>query len=88
MLRHLSPARVVEVGSGFSSALMLDTRDRDLPDVDFTFIEPSPTILQGLLTKEDRAGVRLLVQQVQDVPLDVFTQLGPATSCSSTPRTR
>jgi predicted O-methyltransferase YrrM len=76
MLRHLRPARVVEVGSGFSSALMLDTRDRHLPETEFTFIEPSPGILQGLLTEQDRADVRLLVQQVQHVPLDVFTQLG------------
>jgi predicted O-methyltransferase YrrM len=76
MLRHLRPSRVVEVGSGFSSALMLDTRDRHLPDIDFTFIEPNPAPLQRLLTEQDRVQVQLLVQQVQDVPLDVFSQLG------------
>ncbi len=27
MLRHLKPKRVIEIGSGFSSALMLDVND-------------------------------------------------------------
>src|SRR5258708_2175183 len=39
------PKRVVEVGSGFSSGLMLDTNDKFLNgSVHFTFIEPNPGI--------------------------------------------
>ncbi|MEJ2664263.1 MAG: hypothetical protein P8107_09510 [Spirochaetia bacterium] len=42
LLRHFKPKRVVEIGSGFSSALMLDTRQA-FPEIgtEFTFIEPS-----------------------------------------------
>ena len=43
MLRHYRPARVIEVGSGFSSAVMLDTRDRFLDSsMQLTFVEPYP----------------------------------------------
>src|SRR5215208_4559781 len=41
MLRHYEPSRVIEVGSGFSSAVMLDVSDMFLQSkVNFTFIEP------------------------------------------------
>ena len=48
MLRHIRPKRVIEVGSGYSSALMLDTNDRFLGrSVNFTLIEPHPERLLG-----------------------------------------
>src|SRR5262245_31263414 len=41
MLRHCRPENVVEVGSGFSSALMLDTNERWLGGTaQITFIDP------------------------------------------------
>ena len=43
MLRHLRPKRVIEIGSGFSSAVMLDTRERFVPGIGFTFIDPDPS---------------------------------------------
>ena len=47
MLRHARPKRIVEVGSGFSSAAMLDTIDQHLDgDVACTFIEPYPERLR------------------------------------------
>ena len=43
MLRYLKPRKVIEVGSGFSSAVMLDTNDIFLSGAtNFTFIEPYP----------------------------------------------
>ena len=78
MLRHLRPARVVEVGSGFSSALMLDTAERFLrPAPELVFIEPHPDRFQGLLRDDDRDRVTLLSQQVQDVDRAVFDRLEP-----------
>ncbi len=75
-LRRLQPRRVVEVGSGFSSALMLDTAEHFLPrQPSFTFIEPYPQRLYRLLRPEDRARVRVLAQRLQEVPLSVFTEL-------------
>jgi len=76
MLRHLSPARVIEIGSGFSSAVLLDTVDRFLPGgVECTFVEPYPTRLLGLLSPEDRSRVSILESFVQDVETARFDEL-------------
>jgi hypothetical protein len=76
ILRRFQPARVIEVGSGFSSALMLDTRDRFLErPVRFTFIEPYPERLLGLLTEQDRSSVEIIQDAVQEVPLERFDEL-------------
>lgn len=75
MLRHLRPRRVVEVGSGYSSACLLDTLERYQPeDCDVTFVEPYPELLRSLLgSAVDRR--RLQASRVQDCPLSVFTAL-------------
>jgi predicted O-methyltransferase YrrM len=76
MLRHYRPRRVVEVGSGHSSALMLDTRDRFLePSTQFVFIDPDVSRLQALLSPSDHARVSVLERIVQEVNLDVFASL-------------
>jgi len=76
MLRFLKPQRVIEVGSGFSSALMLDTNDSFLDGtVRFTFIEPFPARLEALLREKDRKTARILVDFVQNVPISVFREL-------------
>jgi predicted O-methyltransferase YrrM len=76
MLRHSQPKRVVEVGSGFSSAVMLDTRDLFLArDTHLTFIDPYPERLESLLRPDDRGRCDVLAQKVQDVDLSVFTRL-------------
>jgi predicted O-methyltransferase YrrM len=79
VLRHYEPHRVVEVGSGFSSAAMLDVNDLFLGrKVRFTFIEPNPKggcRLLRLLTQEDEKEHTIVREQVQDVPLEVFRSL-------------
>ena len=75
MLRHCSPARVVEVGSGFSSALMLDARERMARSAALTFIEPYPERLNSLLRPADRASARVIERRVQDVPISEFEAL-------------
>jgi hypothetical protein len=78
MLRHLRPARVLEVGSGFSSALMLDTAERFLdPAPALVFVAPYPDRLGGLLREGDRDRVTLLAQPVQAVDRAVFDRLEP-----------
>ena len=78
MLRLHRPARVVEVGSGFSSALMLDTNERFLDrSTQLTFIEPYPVRLNGLLRDEDRKQASVRTEFVQDTPLEIFTALQP-----------
>jgi predicted O-methyltransferase YrrM len=76
MLRHLKPDRVIEVGSGFSSAVMLDTSDVFLDKkVQFTFIEPYPERLFDLLNESDKIQHNIITTSVQDVELKVFESL-------------
>ncbi len=76
MLRFLRPRKIIEVGSGYSSALMLDVNDQFFNgEIKFDFIEPYPERLNGLLTKDDRKNVKIYSQRVQDVPRDVFDSL-------------
>jgi hypothetical protein len=76
MMRTFEPKRIVEVGSGFSSAAMLEVDDLFLNGrTDLTFIDPYPLRLQGLLTESDRSRCKLLATPVQDVDMDVFTSL-------------
>jgi hypothetical protein len=76
MLRHLQPQRLVEVGSGFSSAVALDTFDRFFakrPTI--SFIEPYPALLQSLLQPRDEGSVEIVATDVQDAPIDYFYKL-------------
>lgn len=75
-LRHTNPKRIIEVGSGFSSAVILDTADKFLPHYpEITFIEPYPDRLKNLLKPQDFERCKLLETKVQEVPLSIFTSL-------------
>lgn len=77
LLRHLRPKRLIEIGSGFSSAATLDTNERFLDGaLACTFIEPFPGRLESLLTDRDRQTTTIVRRGVQEVELDVFDQLG------------
>ncbi|GLZ41275.1 class I SAM-dependent methyltransferase [Actinokineospora sp. NBRC 105648] len=74
LLRHWRPARVIEVGSGFSSLLMADVNRRFLDDaVEITCVEPYP---RAFLHSGVAGLSRVLEQKVQDVPLAEFDRLG------------
>jgi hypothetical protein len=76
MLLELKPKKIIEIGSGFSSACALDTISREFDDpVEMTFIEPYPDTLNSLLSEHDRQHVKLLQTGVQQVDLDVFRSL-------------
>lgn len=76
MLRRFRPRRIIEVGSGFSSAVMLDTTDLfPTESTTFTFIEPYPERLLALLRDDDRKRCEIIVKEVQDVPLERFATL-------------
>ena len=75
-LRRYQPKRIVEVGSGFSSAVMLDTIESCFPyRPDITFIEPYPERLLGLLKDGDIARVKLIDRKIQQVPSEVLLAL-------------
>jgi predicted O-methyltransferase YrrM len=77
MLREARPRRVIEVGSGFSSAAMLDLNERVFGgSVQFTFIDPDMKRLRPLLRPEDEKRATLIEKRVQDVPVETFAALG------------
>ncbi len=75
LLRKEQPRRIIEIGSGFSSAVMLDTLDRMGASAVLTFIEPHPERLHALLSEKDKAMTTILPQPAQEVSLSVFDQL-------------
>lgn len=73
MLRYLRPARLVEVGCGFSSLITARVNRELLGNgMDVTCIDPYPS---EFLT-EGIEGIReLRTERIQDTPLDVFEEL-------------
>lgn len=79
MLRYLKPGRIIEVGSGFSTAVALDEAQHadGLAEIHITCIEPYPERLRALLTDHDKDRLTIIRRPVQDLPLDIYGQLGP-----------
>lgn len=73
----IRPRRYVEIGSGFSSAVILDINDEQRSDdpIACTFIEPFPTRLDEIMRPTDRDHCAVHVTKLQDVDLTVFDQL-------------
>lgn len=75
MIREFKPRRIIEIGSGFTSALMLDTSELFFDDkIEFTFIDPYPELLQSLLRKSDRRHP-VIPKKLQDVDPEIFKAL-------------
>ena len=76
MLRHFCPTRLIELGCGYSSAATLDARDRFLDfELDVTFVDPYPQLLESLVRENDRSTVTILPVGTQDVDLSLIRQL-------------
>lgn len=76
ILLEYRPKRVIEVGSGFSSCVMMDTNDRHLKgQIDLTFIEPYPDTLLAQLEPGDPYRNSLIQKPLQNVSLEVFQKL-------------
>src|SRR6476620_7829227 len=76
VIRHFKPANIIEIGSGFSSAVMLDTSEHFFDSkINLTFIEPYPERLLSLLKDNDKKYVTIIQDKVQSVPLDTFKKL-------------
>ena len=77
MMRLARPKKYIEIGSGYSSCMALDTSELYFGDaVAFTFIEPYPQLLYSLLKPGDEARIGVIPSRVQDVDLALFDQLG------------
>lgn len=75
MMRYFKPNRIIEVGSGFSSAIMLDVNELFFNNtIDLTFIEPYTERLESILKIGDQCNI--IREKVQSVSVDAFEQLG------------
>jgi hypothetical protein len=76
MMRYASPQRIIEIGSGHSSCLMLDTNDLYFDgSIALTFIEPNPELLLSLMSGDDSEATNIKASRVQDVDFTVFDSL-------------
>lgn len=75
-LRHFQPKRIIEIGSGFSSSVMLDTIDQfSLETESITFVEPNATRLRSLLSEKDKQRVTIFESPIQSVDQKIFSEL-------------
>jgi len=76
MIRKFMPNRIIEIGSGFSSSVMLDTNELFFQNsIDLTFIEPYPQRLLSLMTTRDKQNYNIVDDKVQNVDLSTFEKL-------------
>jgi hypothetical protein len=76
MIRKLNPKRIIEVGSGFSSCVTLDTNELYFNNqINCTFVEPYPALLKSLIKENDNSNIKIYESKLQNVPLDVFMEL-------------
>jgi predicted O-methyltransferase YrrM len=78
MLRKIKPAKIIEIGCGYSSAVMLDTNDSYINNTtsDFTFIDIDFSSLNAKLKDDDRSKVTTIEKPIQEVDLSIFSALG------------
>ena len=79
MMAKYRPRNVIEVGSGSSSACMIDASEMHGLNTRFKFVEPEPQYcLDKVLKKDDynNTGVTLIREWVQKVPPAEFKVLG------------
>lgn len=74
-MRHFKPARIIEVGSGFSSGLMLDVCAELLPHTELTFVDPYSTTILDMVRKKPEASSLLVREEIQHVSPEKFNKL-------------
>jgi predicted O-methyltransferase YrrM len=78
MMRFLKPKKIIEVGSGFSSILMLDTNELFFNNsIEMVIIDPYPNKLLSLVKESDLKRIKILRSRLQDVDLNEFETLQP-----------
>lgn len=76
LLRYVKPQRIIEIGSGYSSAVMLDTNELFLNgSIHFIFIEPLPDRLDYLLSKKENKTATIYKKDVQTVSIKIYKSL-------------
>jgi hypothetical protein len=76
MIRKLNQKRIIEIGSGFSSCVTLDTNELYFNNnINCIFVEPYPELLKSLIKEDDNSNIIIYESRLQDIPLDIFMEL-------------
>lgn len=74
MIQILRPNKIIEVGSGYSTAVMLDTNENYFDNrIRIQSIEPYPDRLKSLLKESDQ--LELKENFLENIPLTIFEEL-------------
>lgn len=77
-LRHFRPKNIIEIGSGYSTAVMLDTIEKfKLNETYIRCIEPFPERLKGLLREGDAHRLNIIEDRAQNC-IELLKQLEPS----------
>jgi hypothetical protein len=70
------PNNIVEIGSGYSSALAIDTNENFFDyQINLTFIEPYPNLLNSLIFEKDFSFIKIFSSGVQQIDIKLFMDL-------------
>jgi len=76
MIRYLQPKKIIEVGCGKSSCVILDTNELFIDNsISCTFIEPYPQKFFSLVKKTDLERIEVIPKKLQEVELSKFSTL-------------
>ena len=76
MIRYFNPKRIFEIGSGHTSALMLDMNERFMNhQMSLVFIEPYTDRLNNLIKDKDKDSCSIFEKPAQDLMASYFEQL-------------
>lgn len=76
MIRHFKPKRIIEIGCGHSSTVIMDTNDHFFDgQIDIRFIDPYPQLLHKLMRPDDPDRYVIKEQGVQEVDLATYDDL-------------
>jgi predicted O-methyltransferase YrrM len=74
MIRTFKPKRIIEIGSGFSSALILDTNEIFFNNaIELTFIDPNPERLKTNIRKDEK--INIVEKKIQEINVKLFQTL-------------
>lgn len=74
LIKKIRPNKIVEIGSGFSSAVMLDTNEYCFNSkIKLEFVEPFPSRLKGLLKETDNISLQECF--LQNADMNIFEDM-------------
>jgi hypothetical protein len=76
MIRKLKPKKIIEVGCGYSSCVMMDTNELFFNnEMELTFIDPFPERLFSLMKEDDKKRYCVLPNKAQECDVGIFSEL-------------